>query len=180
MFQYFYPQWLWGKTRYPKYTMNFLLWVPLIIFFVCRFFYFWRLHFSTKKNLAVSFVKWTLLSYIFLTLGFLYFPFHSIDKFPSGRYWLREISPNTYDSISYNYFPWLTYSLFILYFLCKWKAWKYHKKAFLQSQNGGVSTAIVEKDLAKIRLIGTGFFLLWFWLLYCNTCVGWYFPFGWR
>ncbi|KLL04100.1 MAG: hypothetical protein MRECE_3c033 [Mycoplasmataceae bacterium CE_OT135] len=181
MFQYFYPQWL-GKTRYPKYTMNFLLWVPLIIFFLCRFFYFYKFYYSTKKDFAFSFIKWTLLSYLFLTLGFLYFPFHSIDKFPSGRYWLREISPKIYDSISYNKVPWLAYLALILYFLCKWQAWKYHKKAVSQPQNGETNIYIyaVEKNLAKIRLIGTGFFLLWFWLLYCNTCAGWYFPFDWQ
>jgi hypothetical protein len=178
MFYYFYPQWLWGKSRYPKYTMNFLLWVPLIIFFVCRFFYFWRFYFSTKKTLAVSFIKWTLLSYVFLTLGFLYFPFHSIEKFSKGKYWLRDISPRLYDSISYNSVPWLTYVLFLLYFLCKWQARKYQKKVF--SPAGEINMKTVEKNLTKVKLIGTGFFLLWFWLLYCNTCVGWYFPFDWN
>jgi len=159
MFQHFYPQWLWGKTRYPKYTMNFLLWTPLIFFFACRFFYFWRLfYFSTKKKLATSFIKWTLLSYIFLTLAFLYFPFHSIDKFPSRKYWLRELYPNAYDLISYNYFPWLAYCFFGLYFLCKWRAWKFRKKTTLQPLNRGGNTVIIEKDLAKIKLIGTGFF----------------------
>ncbi|WP_147410640.1 hypothetical protein [endosymbiont GvMRE of Glomus versiforme] len=180
MLQYFYPQWL-GKTRYPKYTMNFFLWVPLIIFFICRFFYFRKFYFSTKKDFAFSFIKWTLSSYIFLTIGFLYFPFHNIDKFPSGRrYWLREISPKIYDSISYNRVPWLTYALFLLYFLCKWQAGKYRKKAILQSQSGEINMVNIEKDLTKIKLVGTGFFCLWFWLLYCNTCVGWYFPFGWQ
>lgn len=180
MFEYFYPQWL-GKTRYPKYTMNFLLWVPLIIFFVYRFLYFWKLYFSTEKNATISFIKWTLLSYIFLTLGFLYFPCHSIDKFPNKmlKGW-RGKYPKLYDFFSYNTIPWWAYLAFILYFLCKYQAWKYHKKAILQSQNGENNIAIIKKDLTKIRLFGTCFFLLWFWLLYCNTCVGWYFPFDWR
>ena len=187
MFKYFYPQWL-GKTRYPKYTMNFFLWIPLIIFFVCRFFYFRKFYFfakhthtHTRTKFAASFIKWTLLSYIFLTLGFLYFPLHSIDKFPNWmlKGW-RAKYPQVYDFFSYNKVPWLAYLAFVLYFLCKWQAWKYNKKVILQPQNGKNDMVIIEKDLAKIRWIGTGFFLLWFWFLYCNTCVGWYFPFDWQ
>ena len=185
MFKYFYPQWL-GKTRYPKYTMNFFLWIPLIIFFVCRFFYFRKFYFFAKHThthtkFAASFIKWTLLSYIFLTLGFLYFPLHSIDKFPNRmlKGW-RAKYPQVYDFFSYNKVPWLAYLAFVLYFLCKWQAWKYNKKVILQLQNEKNDMEIIEKDLAKIRWIGTGFFLLWFWFLYCNTCVGWYFPFDWQ
>ena len=179
MLKYFYPQWL-GKTRYPKYTMNLLLWVPLMIFFACRFFYFRRLYFSAKKKIAAYFIKWTLLSYIFLTLGFLYFPLHSIDKFPNRmlRGW-RAKFPKLYDFFSYDTIPYLSYLAFTLYLVCKWQAWKYHKKAVLQPQNG-INVTIMKKDLTKARWAGNIFFLFWFWFLYCNTCVGWYFPFDWR
>lgn len=176
---YFSPQWA-GKTRWPKYTMNFWLWIPLIFFFLCRFFYFWKFCYYTRNLFFNPFTKWNLLSYTLLTLGFLYFPFHSTEKFPTGfRYWLRErVTPGIYDFISYRNIPYLFYLGFILYLFCQGKARKYHQQA-LKLAAYKAPTKFRKKNLSKIKWLGNLFFILWLWLLYCNTCVGWYFPFNW-
>ena len=177
MLKYFYPQWV-GKTRWPKYTMNFWLWTPLIIFLLYRFFWFWKFSYYTKTVFLTLFAKWTLLSYIILTLGFLYFPFHSIEKFPTGfRYWLREkTTPSVYDFISYKNIPYLFYLGFILYLFCQWKAWKCCQQILKAVPKKPANS---ERNLRKIKRFGNLFFVLWLWFLYCNTCVGWYFPFNW-
>lgn len=174
MIKYFYPQW-WGKLAKPKYKMSFLLWIPLIIFIIFRLFFLWKTFQYNSYSSALAFSKWTLLSYFFLTLGFLCFPFHSIDKFPNQmlRGWRKKYE-GIYDLISYRTIPWLSYLLFFLYFLCKIKA----KKCLISRDNQKKKIFFdFKRKTKKIRNVGNIFFILWFWLLYCNTCVGWYLPF---